>query len=123
MKAKYRMFLSYLLITGVIMLAIPWIIGVAAPPEASFAFVLLLLFVADPIWSAVLGIISGTDGHRLWPLPIVNAGLFVLGISLSTQSVSEDFWVYALVYLAIGEVFFAATLLVRRRRTRKLFDA
>ena len=61
-----------------LMIGCPWLAATFAG-SAGMAVCLLLFFGVNPIFSAVCGVFAGKDIKRLWPLPIVVAGLFLAG--------------------------------------------
>ena len=77
-----------------LMIGCPWLAATFAG-SAGMAVCLLLFFGVNPIFSAVCGVFAGKDIKRLWPLPIVVAGLFLAG---------------AWLFFAMGETAFFVVL-------------
>lgn len=98
------------------MIALPWGISAFAAHEAGMAFSLLLFFVVDPVWSILTGIFSARDSKRLWPMPLISAGLFVLGTWISFEWLQTDFLWYAAAYAAIGTGAMLLTILMCRKK-------
>ena len=79
-----------------LMIGCPWLAATFAG-SAGMAVCLLLFFGVNPIFSAVCGVFAGKDIKRLWPLPIVFAGLFfAMG--------ETAFLLYCVCYLMIGMI-------------------
>ena len=84
-----------------LMIGCPWLAATFAG-SAGMAVCLLLFFGVNPIFSAVCGVFAGKDIKRLWPLPIVVAGLFLAGAWLFFAMGETAFLLYCVCYLMIG---------------------
>ena len=83
-----------------LMIGCPWLAATFAG-SAGMAVCLLLFFGVNPIFSAVCGVFAGKDIKRLWPLPIVVAGLFLAGAWLFFAMGETAFLLYCVCYLMI----------------------
>lgn len=86
-----------------LMIGCPWLAATFAG-SAGMAVCLLLFFGVNPIFSAVCGVFAGKDIKRLWPLPIVVAGLFLAGAWLFFAMGETAFLLYCVCYLMIGKI-------------------
>ena len=86
-----------------LMIGCPWLAATFAG-SAGMAVCLLLFFGVNPIFSAVCGVFAGKDIKRLWPLPIVVAGLFLAGAWLFFAMGETAFLLYCVCYLMIGMI-------------------
>uniref|UniRef100_UPI003FEF812D hypothetical protein n=1 Tax=Dysosmobacter welbionis TaxID=2093857 RepID=UPI003FEF812D len=84
-----------------LMIGCPWLAATFAG-SAGMAVCLLLFFGVNPIFSAVCGVFAGKDIKRLWPLPIVVAGLFLAGAWLFFAMGETAFLLYCVCYLMIA---------------------
>ena len=76
-----------------LMIGCPWLAATFAG-SAGMAVCLLLFF----------GVNAGKDIKRLWPLPIVVAGLFLAGAWLFFAMGETAFLLYCVCYLMIGMI-------------------
>ena len=86
------------------------------PGDTLFGFAFLFLYVVAPAWSATAGVLSASDVRRMWSLPLVSAGIGLLGCWTGFDWGNLDFVMFAFVYTAIGAGTMGLTLLLRRRR-------
>ena len=68
----------WLALSAAVMLMIPWLTVMWIQKEAGMAICVMLFFVVNPIYSALLGLFAGQDWKSLWSLPISSAGLCIL---------------------------------------------
>lgn len=89
------------------------------PADALMPFAFLFLYVMAPVWSLVAGVWASSDVHRMWSLPLISAGLAVLGCWTAFSWGNTDFLILAAIYAAIGYgTMGIAFLIQKRRRTR-----
>ena len=95
-------------LAAVLMIGGPWLALRLAGWNAMGAC-FLLFFGANPLFAAVCGAVAGKDMKRLWPLPIIVAGLYLAGVWLLFEMGESAFLLYSGGYLVIG----AAAMLIR----------
>ena len=93
--------LKLVIITVVVMIVLPWVIVVGAKAEA-MGLIFLLFYAVYPLYSVFIGWRAGKDIKKRWYLPILSAGLFLLGAVLIFTPEEMMFYKFALVYLVIG---------------------
>ncbi len=105
--------LVYMLITIIIvMLIIPLIAANTVKADAGMLIALVLFFVANPMLSVFIGIVSGKDIRFFWFMPIVIAILFWIFSSLTFKTAFPI--LYSAVYLIITAVSMCITWLIKR---------
>lgn len=60
------------------------------------------IFGVNPLFSIFSGILAGSDVKKLWVLPIVTAGVFILGVWIFFDMGEPAFLLYSSAYLVIG---------------------
>jgi hypothetical protein len=74
-----------------------------------------LLFLAiNPTFSFVSGIFAGREIRRLWPLPLITSGLFIVGATILFAPLDPAFFLYGAIYLGIGSIAMGAGALIKR---------
>ena len=76
----------------------------------------ILFFAVNPLFSMVCGVFAGKDIKRLWPLPIITAGLFLIGTWLFFEMGETAFLLYCGCYLMIGIVAMLISAFVNKRK-------
>ncbi len=99
---KNRHVIRWTMITVVVMLVLPFAVARLASECSGMALCMMLFFIVDPAYSAILGFRCGRDAGRMWSLPVISAILFLAGTWLTFDIREIWFVVYASVYLAIG---------------------
>lgn len=92
----------WLTISVVIMIALPFAVVGLASECSGMALCMLLFFIVNPIYSAILGFCCGKDIRRMWNLPLVSSIAFLAGTWLFFDIKEVWFILYASVYLMIG---------------------
>ena len=91
-----------IIITALVMIVLPWAIVVGAKAEA-MGLVFLMFYAGYPLYSVFIGWRAGKDIKKRWFLPILSAGMFLLGTMLIFDTSEAIFYVkFAAVYLVIG---------------------
>lgn len=94
--------LKLIILTVLVMVVLPWVIVVGAKAEA-MGLVFLLFYAGYPLYSVFIGWRAGKDIKKRWFLPILSAGVFLLGALLIFADEEMMFFLkFALVYLVIG---------------------
>lgn len=105
----------WLLLSAVIMIALPWLAVTLVSSDNGMAVCFLLLWAIDPLYSILLGAFAGRNINVLWSLPLLSATLFLLGAWIFFDAWETVFALYALVYLVFG----IAAMLISTLFTKK----
>lgn len=106
----------WLLLSAVVMLVLPWLVVTLVRSDAAMAAVLVLFFAVNPGHSMAAGYYAGKQIRRLWWLPAVSAGLYLLGVWLFFEMGDPAFLTYAGIYFAVGmEAMLVSRLITVRR--------
>lgn len=105
-----RKLFGWTLGAGALMLGLPWL-AVTFAGSAGMAVCFLLFFAVNPLFALVCGLAAGKAMRRLWALPLITAGLFLLGTWCFFTPLETAFFLYAGIYLLIS----TAAMLLRAR--------
>lgn len=94
----------WLAATVAVMFALPFCMARFAPADAGMALCMMLFFIVNPIYSAILGFRCGRDVRQMWSLPLISSITFLAGAWLFFDIREVWFIIYAATYLAIGWV-------------------
>lgn len=97
-KTKY----VWLGVTVAVMFLLPIVVATLASECAGMALCMMLFFVINPLYSAILGFVCGKYLREMWSLPIVSAVVFLAGVWIFFDPGEVWFIAYAAVYLVIG---------------------
>ena len=100
----------WLFASAAVMLMLPALAVRFVNADSGMAVCLALFFLADPLFSACIGVYAGRDPQRLWSLPIFPAVFFLLGAWLFLDAGETAFLIYAAAYALLG---YAAMLISR----------
>ena len=89
-------------ISAVVMLGLPFLAVNLAPGDAGMAICFLLFFGVNPLYSLILGVVTGMDVKALWPVPVVSALLFLAGCWIFFDPSEPLFLTYGIVYLVVS---------------------
>lgn len=92
----------WLTISVVIMIALPFTVARLASECSGMALCMILFFIVNPIYSAILGFRCGKNIRRMWNLPLVSSIAFLAGTWIFFDIKEVWFIIYAAVYLIIG---------------------
>lgn len=84
--------------------------------ENGMAICFLLFFAADPLFSVSSGIAAGRNIKQLWSLPLITAGMFLIGVWALFDFGEPAFALYAVCYLLIGFIAMGLTALITQRK-------
>ncbi len=98
-----------------LMIGCPWL-AVEFAGSAGMAVCFILFFAINPIFSAVCGVFAGKDIKRLWSLPIIAAGLFLVGVWMFFEMGETAFLWYCGCYLMIGIIAMLISAFVNKRK-------
>lgn len=94
--------MMWIVVTIVAMFVLPFCVAWFAPADAGMALCMLLFFIVNPIYSAILGYCCGSNVRQMWNLPLVSSVAFLAGTWLFFDIREVWFIIYATVYLIIG---------------------
>ena len=107
-------------VSAFVMIALPWLFRSLIQGYPYFAAVYSLLYVLDPIFSAVVGVFAGRDMKALWYLLLFPPLFFLAGIGLLfTLSSVGVFFRYAVLYLALGTAAMLISAAIRKHGRQK----
>ena len=112
---KKKIFL-WLLASGVIMCLLPWLTVTFVRADAGMMVSFLLFFLIDPFFFICLGVAAGRNIQRLWSLPVISAGIFLLGAWAFFEMGEPDFLLYAGSYLVLGLAAMLVSWFLEKRR-------
>lgn len=87
----------------VLMVICPWL-AVTFAGSAGMAVCFILFYALNPLFALLCGLAAGKALKKLWSLPLITAGLFLLGTWLFFSPLDSVFFLYAAIYLAIALV-------------------
>lgn len=96
-----------------LMVGCPWL-AVTFAGSAGMAVCFILFYALNPIFSLLCGLAAGKALKKLWFLPLVTAGLFLLGAWIFFSPLDSAFLLYAAIYLGIGLAAMTLRGLLRR---------
>lgn len=94
----------WLAVTILVMLLLPFAVARLASECSGMALCMILFFIINPIYSAILGYSCGKDAGRMWNLPLISAIAFLAGTWIFFDIHELWFIAYAGAYLAIGYI-------------------
>ena len=105
-----------LAVSALIMFALPWLTVTLIRSDAAMAVCFILFFAVDPVWSVVLGVLSGNEFRSSWYLPLLSALFFLAGTWTFFDRGEAAFLLYALIYLALGAAAMLLTAAFAKKR-------
>ena len=99
-----RALIIWFAVTIVMMSLFPFAIARLSSECSGMALCMILFFIINPIYSAILGYRCGKDVGRMWNLPLVSAIAFLAGTWIFFDIHELWFIAYAGVYLVIGYI-------------------
>lgn len=99
-----RILMIWLAVSILVMFALPFAVARLASECSGMALCMILFFIINPIYSAILGYRCGKDVGRMWNLPLVSAIAFLAGTWIFFDIHELWFIAYAGVYLVIGYI-------------------
>ncbi len=107
-------------VAAAVMLLPPWAAVTFVKGDASMAVCFLLFYAVNPAYMIFAGISAGKNSRQLWSLPVIAAGLFLLGTWAFFSLGEPAFVMYAGVYLALGIGAMLLSMLVHWKRSARL---
>ncbi len=99
---RRRVIITWIAVTVAVMFVFPLAVARLASECSGMALCMILFFIVNPIYSAILGFRCGKDIRRMWNLPLVSSIAFLAGTWLFFDIKEVWFIIYASVYLIIG---------------------
>lgn len=115
MSESRRVMMIWTGITIVIMFFLPFVVAKLASECAGMALCMMLFLVINPLYSIILGIISGKNIKKLWHFPIISVVAFLAGVWLFFGIQEPWFLVYATIYLCIGIISMLITNYIKQK--------
>lgn len=112
--------IGWMLVSTIVMCLLPVLVAVLAPSEAGMMACMILFFVVNPIYSAVVGVVAGKKGGVMYVVPVVSALMFVLGTWILFGWAEFTFVLYAVYYLIISIIVMFLVALLNIRNQRRL---
>lgn len=102
-------------VSAFVMIALPWLFRSLILGYTYFTAIFSLVYVLNPIFSAVVGVFAGRDMKALWYLLLFPPLFFLAGIGLLfTLSSVWVFFRYAVLYLALGTAAMLISAAIRK---------
>lgn len=106
--------IPWAVLSAIIMLILPWWAASFVKSDAGMAVCLILFFAVNPVYSVIIGIVSGKDVKHLWSLPVISPVLFLAGTWIFLDMGELSFLVYTVVYLMLGICAMAISMLITK---------
>ena len=106
---------TYLCLSAVVMLLIPFLVTKLVQSDGAFLVVLMLFFCVNPFVSLLVGLRAGEQIRQRWYWPFVNAALFLMGVWLNFDMGDPAFFYYVGLYLLIGYAAMGIRLIFRKK--------
>ena len=98
-----RTLISWIAVTvSAVMFALPFAVARFASEYSGMALCMILFFIVNPVYSAILGFRCGRNIRQMWHLPVLSSVAFLAGTWLFFDIKELLFIVYASVYLILG---------------------
>ena len=97
-----RTIMIWLAVTIIVMFVLPFVVARFASEDSGMVLCMMLFFIVNPIYSAILGYRCSKDIKEMWSLPLVAAVAFLAGTWIFFDIHELCFFAYAGAYLAIG---------------------
>ena len=94
--------ISWIAVTVAVMFALPFAVARFASEYSGMALCMILFFIVNPVYSAILGFRCGRNIRQMWHLPVLSSVAFLAGTWLFFDIKELLFIVYASVYLILG---------------------
>ena len=97
-----RVIMRWIAVTVAVMFVLPFCVARYVPADAGMALCMILFFIVNPVYSAILGFRCGRNIRQMWNLPLVSCVAFLAGVWLFFDIKEVWFIIYASVYLIVG---------------------
>ena len=107
--------LTWTLLSALLMIGCPWL-ALKFPGMDAMGICFILFFAVNPLFSIVCGAFAGRDFRQLWALPLIIAGLFLVGVWILFEMGELAFLLYAAGYLVIGCIAMLVSAFIIRQK-------
>lgn len=97
-----RIIIIWIAVTVAVMFVFPFAVARLASEYSGMALCMILFFIVNPIYSAILGFRCGSNIRQMWNLPLVSSIAFLAGTWLFFDIKEVWFIIYASTYLITG---------------------
>lgn len=97
-----KVIISWSAATLAVMLVLPFGVARLATANSGMALCMIVFFIVNPVYSAILGFRCGRNIRQMWHLPVLSSVAFLAGTWLFFDIKELLFIVYASVYLILG---------------------
>lgn len=108
--------LAWSLFAVILMIGCPFV-AVMFAGSAGMAVCFILFFGVNPLFCALCGLSAGKNIRKLWSLPLVTAGLFLMGTWLFFEMKEMAFLIYCVCYFVIGITAMAIGAVINKKNT------
>lgn len=115
LKAKHAFF-TWLTATLAVMLLLPCLAVTFVPASSGMVCAIVLFYAVNPLYSVLLGIACACKPKAFSLLPAISALAFLCGCGTCFGLSDPIFFLYAVIYLALGWGSMLVTRLLHRRR-------
>ena len=115
MKVWYKISLSVITLL-LIMFVCPILVMNFLEPLTGFGWLFILMFIVNPIVSLCLGILAGTNIHKLWWIPFLIFLSFFVFYSIVLESIIFDLLIYSTIYLVISSIMMIFSMLINKNK-------
>ena len=112
-----KKYIRWLCVTIAVMFVLPFAVARLASECSGMALCMILFFIVNPVYSAILGYRCGKYIKKMWNLPLVSAVAFLAGTWIFFDTRESWFIVYAIAYLAISWTSMAISKYINRSNT------
>lgn len=85
-----------------IMVVLPWVVASQIPAEYKSFFTPILLHYINPLFLLFTGLHMGNASKKLWFMPIISSGVFLLAAVLLFSPWKTAYLWYAAGYIVLG---------------------
>ena len=114
-----KKFILWVLVSAAVLLLAPWLAARVVSGEIGLALCLMLFYGAYPIYSFVIGIVSGPEMPKMWLQPVLMTFFNLLGTYLLFTLEDPVFWLLAGLDLLIAVGTMLVSYAVHKPRRKK----
>ena len=106
---------TWILLAIFLMIGCPWL-AVEFAGSAGMAICFILFFAVNPLFSLACGVFAGKNIKQFWMLPLLTAGLFLLGVWIFFEMGEPAFLLYSGCYLVMGLAAMLISAFLQKRK-------
>ena len=107
--------LIWTFLSALLMIGGPWLALKFSGMDA-MGICFILFYAVNPLFSVVCGAFAGKNIRQLWVLPLIAAGLFLVGVWVFFEMGEPAFLIYAAGYLVLGGIAMLVSAFIMRRK-------